>query len=168
MASKTRDQAITLMLEALQKTVVFGVHTNIDYLQWVLQHNDFVQSNHFTNWTDKTLKEFQEVGFSDETLKLIISSFEKEKTRRQSEWRNDPWLTIKMLEHAIKWKNEKFLFLEDMSQLSGGVVETLNSYWVSIHGNTFVVRKEEVDFESDEQLSTNHVLAPMTGMIVTV
>lgn len=163
----SRSKAIDTLLNALQKTVIFGVHTNTNYLQWVLQHPDFLEAKHYTVWTSKTLENFQKIEAMDVT-KTIIQSFEKEKMRRQSEWRNDPWLTIEMNTSTVKWKNESFTFEMNGIQIKGSVVETMFAYWISVHGNTFTVPKVEIDYEHDELESSKTVRAPMTGTIVQV
>jgi 3-methylcrotonyl-CoA carboxylase alpha subunit len=163
----SRSKAIDTLLNALQKTVIFGVHTNTNYLQWVLQHPDFAKGSHYTVWTSKTLEDFQKIESMDVT-KTIIQSFEKEKTRRQSEWRNDPWLTLEMNSNSIHWKNESFTFEMDGIAIKGCLVETLSSYWISVHGNIITVPKIEIDYEHDEIESSKTVRAPMTGTIVQV
>ncbi|MCC7460386.1 MAG: hypothetical protein IT286_03695, partial [Proteobacteria bacterium] len=166
--SSNRNKAIEVLTKALQDTVIFGVHTNIDYLQWVLQHPDFIQGKHSTTWTSKTLNEFQNIPDPEVFIQDIIQSFEKEKTRREVEWRNDPWLILDIDSNYFKWKNEKFSVVLGETTLEGYVIETLSSYWISIHGSTFVVQKTEKSYEEDAQTTSNVIRAPMTGTIVNV
>jgi 3-methylcrotonyl-CoA carboxylase alpha subunit len=163
----SRAKTIETLLKALQKTVIFGVNTNTNYLQWVLQHPDFIQAQHYTQWTSKTLESFQKIEFSNIT-KTIIQSFEKEKMRRQCEWRNDPWLISAMDTNFIRWNKEFFTFTLDEIEIKGCLVETLSSYWISILGNTFVIAKIEVDYEHEQLESSKIVRAPMTGTILHV
>jgi acetyl/propionyl-CoA carboxylase alpha subunit len=182
----TREKAITALLDALQETIIFGIHTNINYLQWILQHSDFVENRHDTRWSEKTLAEFQKITTDDTGLNLILRSFEKEKMRRQSDWKNDPWLTLNM-NQSIQWKNEMF-WIGDMGRkfeksgmisqkrnvspeaktLQGAVLETSNGYWLSIHGNTFFYPKIEISFDDSDIETSKVVKAPMTGTVLQV
>ncbi|MEZ4846189.1 MAG: biotin/lipoyl-containing protein [Bdellovibrionota bacterium] len=166
--ASNREKAIQALIKALQETVIFGVHTNIDYLQWILQHPDFIDGKHSTTWTGKTLKEFQDIELPDSFTSTILENFEKEKMRRDADWRNDPWLTLDMHEDYFKWKNETFVATIGDSKISGAVLETLSSYWLAVHGNTFIVPKIEKTFEEGEHAASNVIRAPMTGTIVHV
>lgn len=166
--ASNRDKAIDVLLKALQNTIIFGVHTNIDYLQWVLQHEDFTEARHSTVWTAKTLDQFQSLESIEGILQMIISSFEKEKMRRTSGWKNDPWLTLNMSTDLFKWKNESFSLEFNDTHIQGVVFESLTSYWIAVHGNTYVIPKIERTFEEDQHGSSNVIRAPMTGTIVQV
>lgn len=159
-----RNQAIERLLNALQETILFGVHTNMNYLQWVLEHPDFLQSIHHTTWSEETLTSF--CALQDMDTSMIIRSFEKEKMRRQASWRNDPWLTLEM--EPIEWKNESFSIKMNQSVLSGFMIDTSSSYWISVHGNIFHIPKIEVDYEHEEQEASKTIRAPMTGTIAYV
>src|SRR5690606_19006815 len=52
---QTRLEAITELLEQLSQIQIAGVHTNQTYVSWVLQHPDFQNANHHTQWVDQTL-----------------------------------------------------------------------------------------------------------------
>jgi len=162
----SRSKAIDALLKALQSTVIFGVHTNINYLQWVLQHPDFIHAKHYTTWSTETLSDFQSIEPMDAAV--LIRSFEKEKMRRQSEWRNDPWLISEMTADGIEWKKDAFSFNVEGSKLTGHLIESLSSCWISIHGNTFSVPKVEIDHEHEELETSKVIRAPMTGTIVQV
>lgn len=163
-----RAKAIETLLKALQKTVVLGVHTNIDYLQWILQHPDFIHGKHFTTWTNRTLDEFKQIPSENENIGTLISCFEKEKMRRESDWRNDPWLTLDSPANFIEWKDNQFKIATPEADIDGVVHETVNSYWIFIHGSTYVIPKVEKTFNPSEAESSNVVRAPMTGTIVQV
>jgi acetyl/propionyl-CoA carboxylase alpha subunit len=166
--ASNRTKAIDILLNALQNTVIFGIHTNVDYLQWVLQHPDFIDAKHSTTWTGKTLAEFQNIESPESLISMIIQSFEKEKTRRQSGWRNDPWLIVDMGQEYFLWKNENFTMTLGDSKIKGSLIESLSSYWITVHGSTFVISKTEKTFEEEGHASSNVIRAPMTGTIVQV
>ena len=54
--AETRDAAIKKMQTALRDFVVHGVTTNIDFMQTVLQHEDFANSKVSTRWVEKNLE----------------------------------------------------------------------------------------------------------------
>lgn len=165
---KTREKAIETLSKALQNTVVLGVHTNINYLQWVLNHEDFIQAKHDTSWTAHTLEVFQNLANQEETLQAIIQSYEKEKMRQQSDWRNDPWLTVDISDQQITWEKNRFTIDAGGSKIEGVTTDSAHGYWIYVHGNTYNVPKKEIDFEHDVQESSKLVRAPMTGTIVNV
>lgn len=157
----SREKAIATLLDALQKTVIFGVHTNIDYLQWILQHSDFMEAKHYTTWATQTLDQFQSLDSNEQETNLIIKSFEKEKMRRESDWKNDPWLTIGISDN-IQWKKENF----SSENFAGKAIESTDHFWLSVQGNTYVVPKIEKNFDPEELAASNTVRAPMTGTII--
>jgi len=54
--AETRDAAIKKMQTALRDFVVHGVTTNIDFMQTVLQHEDFENGKVSTRWVEKNLE----------------------------------------------------------------------------------------------------------------
>lgn len=169
----SRPKTIEALLLALRKTMIFGVHTNIDYLQWVLQHEDFTQAQHFTAWTGQTIEEFQKYLPYEELLVTIVESFELEKRKRDSEWYFDPWLSQTYKNQPlIIWKKNSFVWQDMFSfqekNLEGFVSENTHAYWISINGLTYTHAKHEKSFEEGEQIASNLVRAPMTGSILQI
>ena len=87
---------------------------------------------------------------------------------RESEWRNDPWLTLDSQTDFIEWKGNQFKIATPEADIDGVVHETVSSYWVFMHGNTYVVPKIEKNYDPDEAESSNVVRAPMTGTIIQI
>src|SRR6185295_2744717 len=51
--AENREAAIQRMQSALREFVVHGVVTNIDFMQAVLEHDDFVKGKVTTRWVEK-------------------------------------------------------------------------------------------------------------------
>lgn len=50
---ETRPRAIQKMIKVLQESIIFGVHTNIPYLQQILSHPEFVSGKMTTRFIEK-------------------------------------------------------------------------------------------------------------------
>lgn len=76
---KTRDEAINRSLRALDEYFIGGVNTNISFLKFILQSNDFITGKHNINFVEqKLLKEFEntfnEYSTNDEELAAALLS----------------------------------------------------------------------------------------------
>lgn len=79
---ETRPRAIQKMIEVLNQTVIFGVHTNIPYLKAILSHHEFVSGKMTTQFINKYFAEpmkppqrsEEEVAFIAEIKKKIAGS----------------------------------------------------------------------------------------------
>ena len=169
-SGSSRTQAIERLLQALRHTIVFGVQTNIDYVQWVLQQPDFLNANHFTTWTSQTLSVFQNQPSLDHVYKELITEFELEKMKRENEWSQDPWLTVNHKSHGLVWKNEKYKIVDELKNTihEGYVMEANEGYWISYDGIIDFIKKEFRSFDEDEISTSNQIVAPMTGTIIKV
>ena len=66
--AENRETAIQRMQIALSDFVVHGVVTNIDFMQAVLAHDDFIQGKVSTRWVEENFKEWKVTEPSAESL----------------------------------------------------------------------------------------------------
>lgn len=82
---KTRDEAINRSLRALDEYFIGGVNTNISFLKFILQSNDFITGKYNINSVEqKLLKEFEnrvnEYSTDDEELAAALLSAHMKKS----------------------------------------------------------------------------------------
>ncbi|HNA54806.1 MAG TPA: acetyl-CoA carboxylase biotin carboxylase subunit [Anaerolineales bacterium] len=66
--AENRNAAIQRMQTALREFVVHGVVTNMDFMQAVLQHDDFAQGKVSTRWVERNFGEWHPVEAEKEAL----------------------------------------------------------------------------------------------------
>jgi len=66
--AEDRQTAVQRMQTALREFIVHGVVTNIDFMQAVLAHKDFVQGEVSTSWAEQTFKNWNPAEPSAESL----------------------------------------------------------------------------------------------------
>ncbi len=57
---KTREDAITSLNQSLEKYVIFGLNTNLSYLKFILNHEEFLKGKFSTSYIDSNLENFTE------------------------------------------------------------------------------------------------------------
>lgn len=50
-----REAARLRMLHALKHTMILGIHHNLEFLQHMLEHSDFIQAQHDTRWIERSV-----------------------------------------------------------------------------------------------------------------
>ncbi len=53
-----RKDAIHKLKDVLFHTCILGIDTNLNYLRWILSHDDFLNSKHHTQWCNQYLQAF--------------------------------------------------------------------------------------------------------------
>lgn len=165
-SGKTREDASETLIRTLQKTTIFGIQTNLNYLQWVLRHKDFVSGQHYTSWTKDSLPSFQNLQINRGSLDSIILSYAIEQNRQTSDWYHDPWLTLEKLNPEMSWKKNSFSYSDHDGIHVGEIWNDLDHHWISVDGWTTLMEKKVFSFDGTDETSSNHVKAPMTGTIV--
>ncbi len=75
---ETRARAIQKMKKVLSESIVFGVHTNIPYLQEILSHREFVQGEMTTRFIEKYFSEPLPEATLTATEKNIIEKLQRQ------------------------------------------------------------------------------------------
>jgi acetyl/propionyl-CoA carboxylase alpha subunit len=101
---ENRPRAIQKMKKVLAESVVFGVQTNIPYLQEILSHSEFINGTMTTRFIDQY--------FSEPIQKTKLQDFE-----------------IKVAEKAIRLLAPK---VQDAGSLSSSTDSPYNSYWRNV------------------------------------
>ncbi|NUM58866.1 MAG: ATP-grasp domain-containing protein [Bdellovibrionaceae bacterium] len=89
---ETREKAIKKMQQVLSETVIFGVHTNIPYLQAILSHPEFILGKMTTRFIETYFKDPIKVRELSSMELKMIEQIKKEMTHLKPTGANEnPW-----------------------------------------------------------------------------
>src|SRR5258706_13890982 len=100
--AENREAAVQKMQQALREFVVHGVVTNIDFMQAVLAHDDFIKGKVTTRWVEKALEsnslpfDMQERGSAPDVIAATLADVAFAGTKSQPAISNEtdpfsPW-----------------------------------------------------------------------------
>jgi len=174
--AETRHQAITNLLAALKDLRLVGVKTNQTYLAWVLDHPDFIEHHHHTQWASKQLPAYQKNRERNLAHALHLCQ-----TYRWQEyaslWKDDPWNVFTPSDHEtalpMVWQRKEIkALLKDIvskAQLDASSVYRLGPhYWVYSGSELYVLSKKDPSTDREADPLETSLNAPMTGTIIKV
>ena len=92
---ENRTRALKRMKLALSETIIFGVKTNISFLQDLLSHRQFITSQTNTRFVQEVfLKSWQERNVDSldpQVINLVVGAFSKQKNLLHSYKKTNPW-----------------------------------------------------------------------------
>lgn len=71
---ENRTEAIERMKQALDDYVVLGVKTSIHYLKAILNHQEFINGNTFTDFIQRNMTEWEPPVVNDDQIKVALLS----------------------------------------------------------------------------------------------
>lgn len=162
---ETREEALRRLDRALGRTVLFGVHNNIDYLRRVALHPDHVAGNISTAFVDRHAHELlRGVTGTSETVELLARAAIAITLRQllaasgARNWRNNPWRPA--LErfiagsHAGGDASDAMPIEVRLTPARDGrfsVEGAVGAHSLAMHGIVNDVCKDELDLEVDRQ-----------------
>lgn len=100
-SAETRSDALTRLKQALDRTVILGLTTNIEFLKSVITHPEFVAGNLTTNFLAKHIPEWEPNPITAEEMAFAATLAYLSNSRRQnstnaeaSSETPDPWQTL--------------------------------------------------------------------------
>ncbi|MEZ4818825.1 MAG: biotin/lipoyl-containing protein [Bdellovibrionota bacterium] len=173
---ENRDEAIADLLSALEQLQLVGVMTNHSFIAWTLEHPDFDQHKHHTQWVKKVLPTYLKQRQQNLGEALAIWQYEKWLCN-QSTWEQDPWnqydATYTFPLDQLMWNQKKVENIAfekyDKSWVSPYRLYQLGcATWIFFAQHWYVLTEKDLSLGSQTNISDNTLQAPMTGTVVKI
>jgi acetyl/propionyl-CoA carboxylase alpha subunit len=164
-----RPQAMDRMREALAQMRLAGVQTNQSYLDWALQHYDFRQGKHHTQWAAHTLSDY--CAYRTQTLQNILPQWEQNFAQRYGSDSISAWQKARYIpsDHAKLWQFQHKSLPSHALNPSEAPLDVFHRHqqdWLFSGAQVFLL--EQKNHESMQGQAEHAVISPMTGTITQV
>ncbi|MCI5072798.1 ATP-grasp domain-containing protein [bacterium] len=192
--SESRDQAISKMLQMLKDSYILGVQNNMNFVQWLLTANDFVDGKHDIQWIDRHYQDYVKYEasyFETQAIYNLIYSVE----HLAEDKNHNPWYHNSLPSNLPARDQAQNLYKTAMNELlpypqqleklpltkthqehvfslANGdkliMIAANNALYLHIDGKQITLKKAQRLQSEDEDAALNHCKAPLNGLVKAV
>ncbi|MCB0326369.1 MAG: ATP-grasp domain-containing protein [Bdellovibrionales bacterium] len=166
---ENRVEGIKDLKSFLHSLVILGVDTNINFLLWCMEEEDFLSQNHDTKWMESKHADYLAYKKSQVSqLSQSLHSIERQDIVSQSLWKTSPWLGLQKnsntLESRWSYMGESLSYDQASDDFEGISVRDGDHFWIHDGKYTYHV-KRDLQSQAKQDADLHSFIAPITGTL---